>query len=395
MAWEGMRVSNTQTRSALFFGCYLAVLVFSLFWVDFPTVRDAVGRNIHLFHWLVGGSLAYVLMRAYLVMGRGLESAALDTAWITIDVLIITTFVGLTGGVRSEAAVLYLLPILTSAVQRMPSKALVTGLVCAALYFGVVLAVGLAPHEVYWVLTRLFLIVLLTVLATSYSLTEIATVEELSRLREQVALADYRQLLSQEMHDGIKHYLMTLAARLSLAAMLREKEPEQSIKLATDQLPTVRQASDELSYLVRRLRSPVVERRGFAGALRAHIDMLADRAPFAVTLDVEGEAIALAPDIEQAAFRIVQEAITNAEKHAAPESVSVRLRFLPDALTCIVADDGKGFDVAGKTSDIEDPGQIGLDSMAQRAEVVGGKLQLESSPGAGTTVRFTVPLSPQ
>ncbi len=106
----------------------------------------------------------------------------------------------------------------------------------------------------------------------------------------------------------------------------------------------LRQAADELQYLVRRLRSPVVEQHGFVEALREHLAMFERRSSISAPLELQGTSVSLPPDVEQAAFRIVQEALTNAEKHSRASEARVLLRFDPGLLECVVCDDGVGFD---------------------------------------------------
>ena len=228
--------------------------------------------------------------------------------------------------------------------------------------------------------------------------TQIATAIEATRLHEEArraeaALVEYRTQLSQEMHDGVQHYLVTAVVRLELARRLIEGDPRQAAELAVNVRHTLRQASDELRYLVRRLRSPRIDQHGFLQALREHLSLYADNAPFTVDLQIEGEEMDLAPDVEHAAFRIIQEALTNAEKHAAPTAVKVSLSLTPRRLDCRVSDDGAGFDASGLQDRIDTGYGLGLAGMRQRAARVNGELEVNSIPGEGSTIRVTIPLT--
>jgi len=214
----------------------------------------------------------------------------------------------------------------------------------------------------------------------------------MARLREKVALADYRTRLSQEMHDGIQHYLVNIAARLELARKLMGKELEQAAKIAVDQRFAVRQAADELRYLVRLLRSPAVEREGFVDALRHHLSLFAQRSSISAPLAIQGTTTPVPPKVAHAAFRILQEALTNVEKHAQTNEAAVTLRFSPDLFECVIADKGVGFDPSNTAERPGIEGGLGLSSMRERAESVGGSLRVNSVPGQGTEITVAVPM---
>jgi two-component system sensor histidine kinase DegS len=252
---------------------------------------------------------------------------------------------------------------------------------------------GLTAAESGWLVTGLFFLAVVTVLAYWYAVTERARVDEMTSLREQVALADYRSALSQELHDGVQHYLVAAVVRLEMARKVGEQDASQAVDMAVNVRHTLRQASDELRYLVRRLRSPHIERHGFLQALREHLSLYAEHAPFTVDLQVEAEEAQLPPEVEQIAFRIIQEALTNAEKHASPTEVRVSVRLTPERLECSIGDNGSGFEPAEGPEQPDLTHGLGLAGMRHRAESVDGKLEVESAPGAGTRVRLTVPVA--
>lgn len=165
--------------------------------------------------------------------------------------------------------------------------------------------------------------------------------------------------------------------------------------MAVDLRFTIGQASDELRYLVRRLRSPVIEEAGFVDALKGHLSLFAERSGISTPVEIEGTPIPLSPDVEQAAFRIVQEALTNVEKHGGARAAEVTLRFEPGILECAIEDDGVGFDPSEVPDEPDIEGGFGLLSMRQRAETLGGRLHITSSPGQGTKVAFDIPVGDQ
>jgi signal transduction histidine kinase len=378
-----------KTRFAIFFSQYAAMLLYALVWAHLDHVRDRV-LSFTLLYVLVGIALCYVAVRAYLVLAKRLDDTW-DAVWVTVDLVIISALVRITGGINSEAGLIYFWPLVTYSIQRRPRGAVAVGIASAVLYVAATWPAD--PGTVYAgkLGTRMFLLLVATVLAACYAAHEVARVEEIARLREKVGLADYRARLSQEMHDGIQHYLVSMTARLEIARKLMERDPVQAAKIAVALRFTIGKASDELRYLLRRLRSPIIEKKGFVDGLKEHIALFAERTGIAAAVEVCGDPTPLPPDVGQAAFRIVQEAATNAQKHGHAGELTVTLTFSPGMLKCAIEDDGAGFDPAETQDKSEIESGFGLPSMRQRAETLGGQLHISSSPGQGTTVAFEIP----
>jgi len=380
-----------RIRSATFFGQYLVLLLAALVWVQFDFVRRRVGDHLELFYLLIGGSLCYLALRAYLVLARGV-SKRWGGLWLSVDLAIITCAVYLTGGINSEAGLVYFWPIATSSIQRLPRRTVAVSIASALLYTAATWQDRHSEKYLGTLVFRMVILLVVTLLAAYYALTETALVEEAGRLREKVAIADYRDRLSREMHDGIQHHLADIAVRLELARRMLATDPGQAARVAVDQRFAVRQAAAELRYLVRLLRSPAVEREGFVDALRHHLSLFTENSSISAPLEIEGEVAALPPEVAHAAFRIVQEAMMNVEKHAQASEVKITLGFGSDLFRCTIRDNGVGFDLSAVPEIPGFGGGFGLSSMRQRAESVGGKVEIASVPGQGTEVAFTVPL---
>ena len=148
-----------------------------------------------------------------------------------------------------------------------------------------------------------------------------------------------------------------------------------------------RGAMDELRSVVFELRPASLEAEGLGQALRKHVDVLRRVSGRAIELRVAAPP-PLGPAAAGQVFRIAQEALQNALRHAGAERIEVRLEDGGGRLVLTVADDGRGFDAGA-------PGvrgrRLGLTSMQERAAELGGRLAIESRPGAGTTVRLEVP----
>ncbi|HDH09943.1 MAG TPA: sensor histidine kinase, partial [Chloroflexi bacterium] len=147
---------------------------------------------------------------------------------------------------------------------------------------------------------------------------------------------------------------------------------------------TAQEALRDMRLLLFELRPPELEQVGLAAALQARLEAVEGRAGLETELRVEGEG-RLPPEIEEGLYRIAQEALNNALKHAQARKVTVYLRQDERGVTLEVADDGIGFDPKA----VEGKG-MGLRSIAERVRLMGGRLEIQSEPGKGTRVRVSV-----
>jgi signal transduction histidine kinase len=138
------------------------------------------------------------------------------------------------------------------------------------------------------------------------------------------------------------------------------------------------------------LRASALEGQDLPAALAEAADQWTAGSPVEARIQVTGESRKLPEDVEQNLLRIAQEAVANAVKHARAKAVWIRLDMQNGSLTLSVADDGQGFEQAEAFSEVV--GHFGLLGMRERAERLGGELQLHSRPGEGTRVEVTVPL---
>ncbi|MBI2165340.1 MAG: HAMP domain-containing protein [Chloroflexi bacterium] len=155
----------------------------------------------------------------------------------------------------------------------------------------------------------------------------------------------------------------------------------------------VRAAMESLHRIITELRPQALDDLGFVTAIRWYAEQrLADRG-VDTDLTVDGQADRLPPAIEIAAFRITQEAVNNVAKHAAASKVRITLRFGDSTISGEIEDDGQGFDPQIVTGLPSHGAGLGLLGMRERAALLGGNLTVDSSPGRGTRVSFTIPRS--
>ena len=196
--------------------------------------------------------------------------------------------------------------------------------------------------------------------------------------------------LAGEIHDGISQRIVSLFFHLSAAADAIPGEPEVAAEQVARAQELAAAALDETRSAIAGLRPPVLDDLGLAASLES----LGRSFP---QLDVQVEAVScrIAEHVETAVYRTAQEALQNVVKHARARAVRVRLSVRGDHVLLEVRDDGQGLAAAqARTGGSADPTGFGLSGMRKRAELLGGKLELSSSPGRGTMVRLVVPVSP-
>jgi signal transduction histidine kinase len=155
---------------------------------------------------------------------------------------------------------------------------------------------------------------------------------------------------------------------------------------------TAQEALREMRLLIFELRPSILESEGLVTALRARLEAVEERAGLEVEFHVEGEAVGnlrlLPTAVEEGLYRIAQEALNNALKHAGARRVRVSLERGEGAVVLEIVDDGVGFD----PSTVVEGGGLGMEGMIERAAQIGGELVLDSEPGGGARVRVKVPV---
>jgi len=197
--------------------------------------------------------------------------------------------------------------------------------------------------------------------------------------------------LAGEIHDGISQRIVSLFFHLSAAADAIAADPALAAEQVSRAQELAAAALDETRSAIAGLRPPVLDDLGLAASLES----LAHSFP-GLDVAVEADDLRMAGHVETAVYRTAQEALQNVAKHAGAESVRIRLARHAGRAVLEVTDDGTGFD-PGATADGgagPRPTGLGLGGMAERAELLGGTLEIISAPGRGTTVRLAVPVSP-
>lgn len=198
-----------------------------------------------------------------------------------------------------------------------------------------------------------------------------------------------RKKLSREIHDGPAQMLANVMMRSDLIERVqREKGPEAAIVEIRSLKGMVRSALYEVRRIIYDLRPMALDDLGLIPTLKKYLQTTED---YNKGMQLEffnlGQVMRLPSKMEVALFRLVQEAVQNALKHATAKRIQVKLSIAKERVTAVVKDDGKGFDV-----DVQKEGSFGLMGMRERVELLEGELSINSSPGAGTLVLIQVPL---
>ena len=223
----------------------------------------------------------------------------------------------------------------------------------------------------------------------SHFADQAAVAIEKARLRkqaEQVAVMEERHRLARELHDSVTQALYSAALYADAASLAIGSGQNGLAAQHMDALRGLaREAMLEMRLLIFELHPPALEQEGLLGALKTRLATVETRAGLETEVSMEGEETRLSPQIEEVLYRFAQEALNNVIKHAQARTVSVRVRSQPPSVRLEVADDGVGFD----TADACNRG-MGLRSMKERLERIGGRIEVDSAPGKGTRLRAEV-----
>jgi two-component system, NarL family, sensor histidine kinase UhpB len=197
-----------------------------------------------------------------------------------------------------------------------------------------------------------------------------------------------RRKVARELHDEIGQVLTLVTINLQ---GLKSSCSEEAAGRIDESIATVGQAIEQVRDLSLTLRPPMLDDFGLASALRWYVDLQKQRIDFEVQLEAQTSGERLPGEVEAACFRVVQEALTNAARHAQPRHVWIDLTQSEEEAELTIRDDGIGFDLPEARRRALQGGSLGLLGMQERVELLGGSFSIETSPGQGTVVRARLP----
>jgi len=211
-------------------------------------------------------------------------------------------------------------------------------------------------------------------------------VTQITRVQE-----DERLRISRELHDDTTQVLAVLSRDISSLILRKEGLPKPTVenliklhKMAHSALEGVRRFSQDL-------RPALLDDLGLVPALEWLIDDLEKQHGPAGKISIRGSRRRFPPEKELTIFRIAQEALSNVRRHSQTSVVEMTIDFGTDALTLIISDNGQGFDMPARTSDLALSGKLGIMGMRERARLIGGTLIVQSDMGVGTRVTLRIP----
>ncbi|MEJ2737300.1 MAG: sensor histidine kinase [Anaerolineae bacterium] len=294
-------------------------------------------------------------------------------------------------------------PLVVQVMHNFPQRTgfLITGVFTAItsvfLLWGLGLEVGLPLilvfAVIYFLLAAFIAIILEAVAARDESQKQQAELQAAHRQlqtytarAEELAVLQERNRLARELHDSVTQslYSLTLLAEAG-QRMIRAEDLQQIAGNQTRLGQIAQQALQEMRLLVYELRPLALKSEGLVGALEQRLETVERRAGIQARVLVEGE-VDLAPGLEEELYGIAQEALNNALKHARASKIVLSVRMVDKSVILEVADDGQGFDQA----EVQVKGGLGLISMQERAEKIGGQLDIDSALGEGTRVSVKV-----
>jgi signal transduction histidine kinase/ligand-binding sensor domain-containing protein len=210
--------------------------------------------------------------------------------------------------------------------------------------------------------------------------------------RLEAAKEDERRRIARELHDEMGQALTAAKITIDLA------ERAAGVRAAGGGMEGAASLIDRIIDQVRDLsldlRPPLLDERGLIPALRGYLEARSRSSGVEIAVSAGEEVGRFAPELEIAAFRVVQEAVTNALRHAGAARIAVGLERGADRIELTVRDDGRGFDVPEALARAAAGRHLGLLGIRERVESLGGRVELDSSPGRGTEIRATLPLEP-
>lgn len=206
------------------------------------------------------------------------------------------------------------------------------------------------------------------------------------------AQEEERQRITRELHDDTAQDLVILLRQVDKLTSAADRLSPQNAELLEELRQQTSKILDGVHRFSQDLRPSVLDDLGLLPALEWLTSDLTEHFGIAVDMKVLGSVRRFPPEIELVLFRIAQEALRNVWKHSGTSKARVTVEFGDDKAILTVEDNGRGFELPERMDDLTVAGKLGLAGMQERAQLIGGRLRLQSEPGKGTTVTLEVPV---
>ncbi len=210
------------------------------------------------------------------------------------------------------------------------------------------------------------------------------------RQRQMTRVESERLDLAQEIHDGPMQELYSMVFDLQV---LMEGNADKAIRETIENsLQTLEKVIAELRLTAYNLRPPALAPFGLQKAIQSHVEQFRQSHPdLEVQLSLQPDRQTFSEEVRLALFRIYQTAMSNIMRHASASQVSIRFHFDDESAVLEIQDNGKGFDAGKRWIELAREGHMGLIGASERAEAIGGWLDVQSTPGKGTLIRAVLP----
>ena len=223
---------------------------------------------------------------------------------------------------------------------------------------------------------------------------ESAKNRQLIGLKIILAQEEERKRMAREIHDGPAQSLANLVLRTEIAERMLVKQEFQLVQEELMELKSqVRSGLEEIRKIIFNLRPMALDDLGLVPTLRKFVQDFEEKTKIRAVFETSGRELRMPSAMEAAVYRLVQEAFSNALKHASPTYVSLEMTFFPKRILIVIQDNGVGFDVEQTMARSKTSSHYGLIGMHERVELLNGKINIESARGQGTKITISIPVS--
>jgi two-component system sensor histidine kinase DegS len=216
--------------------------------------------------------------------------------------------------------------------------------------------------------------------------------ENLRQHLQQITRAqeEERKRIARELHDDTSQVLSSLSRQLDNFIRKKHGFSSNEVLFLKDLQTQLNRGLQSMQRFVQDLRPSLLDDLGLIPAVRSLVKSLQDSDGIDAELKVLGGEKRFPPEVELLLFRIVQEALNNIRRHAKASEAQVVMDLDEDEIKVIITDNGQGFELQGRLDDLPRSGKLGLAGMRERARLLGGTLEVKSTPGKGTTLTIVV-----
>jgi len=222
---------------------------------------------------------------------------------------------------------------------------------------------------------------------------ESAKNRQLIGLKIILAQEEERKRMAREIHDGPAQSLANLVLRTEIAERMLMKQEFQLVQEELMELKSqVRSGLEEIRKIIFNLRPMALDDLGLVPTLRKFVQDFEEKTKIHAVFETTGRELRMPSAMEAAIYRLVQEAFSNALKHASPTYVSLEIKFYPKRVHIVIRDNGVGFDVEQTMARSKHSSHYGLIGMTERVELLNGKMEIQSAKGQGTKISISIPV---